>query len=711
MARSKTRIPTEPGTRHVLDQGPAAEQPSGDKPVLTPERELAKRYLDEIGAAQAKQRDWHLRGDAIIRRYKDDRDQQTQNSSQWVTRRMNVLWANVETLKPAMYAKTPKPNVSRMHKDQAPIGRWASIVLERCLGYELNSEDFDHTLRQCVADLLLPGRAVAWEVYDPTIKGEGEAAKVEWERSYTSYVNWKDFVTNQARNWEEVWFVAKRDYLTRSELVEKFGDKAANVTLDHAPEEPKVPEGQTQARKATVWTIWDKSRRKVCMVAPGCETGPLLDTDPPCNFDAFFPCPRPMFATLGSDSIVPVPDYALYQDQAEEIDLLTNRINAMIKALRVRGVYDASVGALNRLMQDGQDNDLFPVENWGLLSEKGGVAGVIQWIPLRDIAAALQIAYEARDKAKEAMYEVTGISDIVRGSTDASETATAQQIKSQWGSLRIRDRQTEVQRFARDLIRLKAEVICAHFGDETIKAMSGVKLLTGQQKQALAAWKATMQQGAQMAQAMAQAGQQPPPPPPPPVSKDLMQAEAEPTWDEVIGLLRSEKMRGFSIDIEADSTIEPDQRAEQENRVAFVGAIAQYMGAALPMLQAMPKAAPLVGELLMFAVRGWKVGETIETQIEQAMAQIAQMEPVPPPGAKPGVDPKAAAMEGELKSAELQLKAREGAAKIGIEEKKLAAEQQRVMTENSVEQGWQQLDSARLAFEMSQPPKPVGTRQ
>jgi hypothetical protein len=44
------------------------------------------------------------------------------------------------------------------------------------------------------------------------------------------------------------------------------------------------------------------------------------------------------------------------------------------------------------------------------------------------------------------IYEVTGISDIVRGQGNAQETATAQEIKSQWGSLRIRKLQKQIER-------------------------------------------------------------------------------------------------------------------------------------------------------------------------------------------------------------------------------------------------------------------------
>ena len=53
-------------------------------------------------------------------------------------------------------------------------------------------------------------------------------------------------------------------------------------------------------------------------------------------------------------------------------------------------------------------------------------------------AAVLNFLYQQREQSKQAIYEITGISDIVRGASHSSETATAQQIKTEWGSLRIK---------------------------------------------------------------------------------------------------------------------------------------------------------------------------------------------------------------------------------------------------------------------------------
>ncbi len=93
-----------------------------------------------------------------------------------------------------------------------------------------------------------------------------------------------------------------------------------------------------------------------------------------------------------------------------------------------------------------------------MFADGSKLADHIMWYPIDVISAALEKLYLARDQIKNVIYETTGISDILRGLTDPNETLGAQQIKTQWGSLRVQRKQAEVARFARDLFRLKAEI-------------------------------------------------------------------------------------------------------------------------------------------------------------------------------------------------------------------------------------------------------------
>lgn len=624
-------------------------------------QELCSYWLSNIETAERKLKSWQARGDQIIKRYKNKRGSATGANGTGIAvdrRRMNVLWSNVQTLKPTLFSRLPKPNVSRRNKDKDPVGRWASIVLERCLVNSLDMQPFDYTMEQAVEDRLLPGMANCITEYVPQVDND----QVGWQEAKTRYIHWKDQITNVSRNWSEVWYWGYKSYLTRKEVrdtvMASTGDEAkakqisTDIVLDHKEDKDTDAEA-----KATVWCIWDKSTKQVLHVATGYAQAPLAVMDPPVKFDGFFPCPRPLSATTASDSTIPVPDFDQYQDQADEIDMYTQRIGILGKSLKLRGLYAADVDSIKQLMENASEADLIGVDNWAMFAERGGMKGVVEWFPLDMIANTLMQCIQAREQAIQVMYQITGISDIQRGATDASETAAAQQLKAQFGGIRVKDTQRDVQRFIRDTIRLQAEIISEHFKLPVLQKMSGVKLLTEQQKK-------MVQQAAQMWQQFAQSQQPPQPgqPPMPPAqppgvpqpSEDMLDALKEPSWEQVMALLRDDKLRGFVVDVETDSTIEPDQIAEQQKAEQFLTAVAQFMTAMLPVLQIEPNLAPLVGELMMMGVRNFKAGETIETQIEEAVEALEKKAANPPPP-KPTPEELQAQVDAQNNKQKMQL--------------------------------------------------------
>lgn len=658
----------------ALDDDPVQISPD-ERPEKTPEQ-VAKFWLDNIASAEKKRKPFIVRGKQIIKRFKNKRTLTTLGVP-IANRRMNVLWSNVQTQKPVLFAQTPKANVSRRNKAKDPLGRTASIVLQNCLQNSIAMEDFDFVMGQVVEDRLLPGAGIAMVEYVPQV----EQDQVGWQAAETRYIHWEDWLTNVARVPQENWFFAYRVFLTRNECYQAAlngsvspenpeGDKEfaeevrREVTLDHKEDDNKTGEkGNTAGpAKAVVWVIWNKNDKQIIQLATGYTQAPLAVMPPPVNFDDFWPCPRPLQSTTTNDSTIPVPDFEQYVDQADEIDMLTQRIGLLAKSLRMRGVYAADIDSLKELMDSG-DQDLIPISNISFLLEKGGLEKAVLWMPIEQIAQCLLHCYTARDQAMSVMYQITGISDIMRGDTEASETLGAQQLKAQFGGVRVRESQKDVQRFIRDLLRKKAEVICEHFSLETIQAMSGVKLLTQQQKQTILQAQQVMQQYQQIAQQAQAQGMAPPPPPNlPQPPQEMLDAMNEPTWEEVMGLLKNEKLRGFVVDVETDSTIEPDQQAQQAAAVAFTGAVAQFMTAALPILQVEPEAADLIGELLSWTTRQWKAADTIESSIDEFVEKIKKKAAQPQPP-----NPQVVAEQERAKAETLKAQASVQVANIGVQ--------------------------------------------
>jgi len=572
-----------------------------------------QKYLNIIAQYDNEFKKWEARTQKIVKRYRDDNRNQNTNE----TAKFNILWSNVQTLIPAVYARLPKAAVSRRFGDNDPVGRVASQLIERSLDFEIEHySDFRSAMRHAVEDRFLGGRGVAWVRYEPHVVAqdmpedgyqitedvdketgtgnEGNAAtldgsagmdaepqeEIEYECAPTDYVHWKDFGHSIARTWEEVTQVWRWVYMTREALIERFGEEVGNkIPLDAGPETNKqYGQNNRDFTRAKICELWDLETEKVYWLSK--NVGQIIDErDDPLGLEGFFPCAKPLYATMTSDTLIPVADFVLYQDQAQELDILTDRIDGLVKALRIRGVYDASQPALQRLLTEGDNNTLIPVDKWMGFSEKGGLKGSIDILPIDQIAGALIQCYRARDEIKGQIYEITGISDIVRGQTSASETATAQQIKGQYAGLRLRSMQEDVALFASELIRLKAQIICSKFQPQTIVQYAAAEQMSDADKQL--------------------------------VPQALM-------------LIKDKVLRNFRIEVAADSLVQIDENQNKRDRVEFLQAMGGFLSQALPMGQQAPELVPMLVDMVKFGMSAYKQAEPIEGTIDQALEQMKQ---------------------------------------------------------------------------------------
>jgi hypothetical protein len=675
------------------------------------------RWVKEIELYESKASEWETKAKKILRRYKDER-----NAREGKESRYNVLWSNIQTLLPALYAKNPKPDFQRRFLDADPIGRVACQVLERATAFTLDKEDFFLTARQCVTDRLLPGRGTVWIRYvphfaeggegmlgneGPTIDDDADANEapdvpqtassgepivdVEYEEVDIDYVHWSDFGHTIARTWQEVRAVWRICYLTRPELVKRFGaDKGKRVPLDYKPEDLKGQEVTEYQQKARIYEIWDKTTKKVIWLSKGMMFETLDERDDMLGLEGFFPCPRPMLPNHANDTVIPVPDYAMYQDQANQLDDLTSRAKLLADALRVVGVYDSSTPGLQQLLSGGYENRLVPVDSWAAFAEKGGMKGAVELLPMDMIAQTLLSLYDTREKVKQDLYEITGMADIIRGSTDPDETYGAQKIKSNWASIRLVDMQAEVQRFARDVVVLVAEVLANQFDIKTLAEISGYPLMTAQEKEI-----------AQMIQKLGGT-----------LPDDMEKPAYEPTWEEVDKLLRDSNMRHFRLDIETDSTLKMDQMQEKQDRTEFLTAIGGFLKSAEG---ADPAMMPLLGQMLMFAVRAFPVGKQMESCLQETVdalekrAKQAQDNPQPNPeqvkaqtqiqiaqGKQQG-DMQAEQMRGQIEMQKLAMQRQNDERKAQLDAW-VAEMQQRAQAQQAAQE--QQLEAQRNAMQM-----------
>ena len=618
---------------------------------------LNKTYTDwynTIAQYDKSFREWEARVPRIIKRYRDD--SRTRNNP---NARFNILWSNVQVIKPAIFARLPRPDVSRRFRDNDPIGRVASMMLERALEYEVEHyHDYRSAMDNAVLDRLLGGRGTAWVRYEPHIVAEQSATRdglagqdvgngvqitedadeaetenaelveseerIEYECAPVDYVHWRDFGHTVGRTWEEVTAVWRKVYMSRQALIDRFGEEVGSkIPLDTKPDSDKWATKQMAAEhfQACIYEIWDKEQGKVFWISK--SMGEILDEkDDPLQLEGFFPCPKPMYATLTTDSLEPIPDFVLYQDQAKQLDTLADRIDGFINALKVRGVYDASEPSLARLFSEGENNTLIPVKNWAAFAEKQGMKGAIDLVDITPIAQALTMCYQAMEQVKGQIYEIMGIADIQRGQTDPNETLGAQIIKSNNAAGRLKTMQHAVVDFATELLSIKAQIICKHFTDDTIVKISGAMQLSPQDQQLV---------------------------------------------PQALQLLKDEPAKNFRIEVTSDSMIYQDEQQEKADRIEFLGALSQFMNQALPVATQAPELTPLLMEMLKFGVTAFKAGKGMEGLIDETADQFRN---------------KAKAMEGQPKPPPIEIQKLQMQSQ--MEQQKMAAQTQAKQAEAQI---------------------------
>lgn len=587
----------------------------------------AGKWLDRINQADKAEKAWRITAGKIITKYRSDDGVDVQGNRRQES--FNILWSNVETLSPALYNRTPKPDIRRRFADADPVAKSVSELLTRASEYTFEAEDFDRCMQYVVHDALLVGRGVARVRYDPVFVAhqddgdddgdeptESAPDDLAAERVCFEHVQWDDFRCEPCRNWKDVTWVAFRLFLTKKELVDRFGEAGESVPCDHTSREsvtgtPNSPNNsdRDEENRGKVWEIWDRTTRRVTFLAPEVDGGDgkgmiLSEEDDPLSLTGFFPVPQPLYTTEDPSSLIPVPDYEIYSVLAGDLDRTTKRIIHLTKAIKVAGIYDASLPELQNLYGDG-DARLEPSQNVMALIERGGLEKAIWFAPLEPIIIALRDLYQHREVIKQAIYEITGVSDIMRGQTMASETATAQQIKGQWGSLRLQRRQRDVQRFARDMLRLSVEVMAERFSPETLSMMTGIQHPTNEQRMLAQ-------------QVQAQGGQLPP---------EMAEIMSRPTWDDLLQVMRNDLILSYRIDIETDSTIAPDAAAEQQAMAELMAGVSNFVATIGPAVASGYLPMDVAKSLLLMAVRRFKAGPAIEGEIEKIQQPPQQPQP------------------------------------------------------------------------------------
>lgn len=621
-------------------------------------RKSASFWHKHVEGAKEREKDWRKKAEDVEHRYLDERQRYTGGRD--YERRVNILWSTTETLKSALFAQLGQPDVRRqfpMPGRANMVARTAAVIMERSLVACNNRYDPEGEIEAAISDYLIAGRGQCWLEYEADVSDDDRVIE---QRARIVYVNWPDFLHGNGKCWSNIRWVGRRHYYTKQDLKRDWPEDADDIPLNYDIDDGKSREKPDEDfKRAIVYEIWDRQKKQRIYIAEGFDHE-LERQDDPYQLENFFPCPEPLYAVRTTGDLVPTPEFTQWEDQATELDRIHTRIWRLIEQLKYCGVYDGSNEDDDTLKNLGklQDGEFIPHANFAELIKAGGLAQIFQVRELQPIATAIQHLTARADRLIEFIYELTGISDIARGSTDPRETAKAQEKKAQFGAQRLDKRRREIDRFIGDLYRMKAEVIAEHFTRERLEQMSGVKIpfqaeieqaeqtlqrvqqvMQQRQQQQQAAQQAQQQGGQQQpGQAMqgAQGAQQMPQQRPQPVDvtplvlmdreqlEDAKRTTEAPSWEEVRAILRSDDRRNYNVQVETDISALGDQEQEKQSRLEFTKVIADLMERAVPAAQGNPAMGELMKETVLFVARSYKVGRTLEETLEDAFDKLQQ---------------------------------------------------------------------------------------
>lgn len=612
---------------------------------LNPDYDNFLEWVEKEGKAHTKYR---KRAKKVVEQYIDEEERVARTLGS----KFNILYSNVETIHSAVLSETPAPDVRRRYPEQDlggpgdddtkrqmaklknKISKDAALVIERALAFSIDDYDFKSELDKVVNDRLVPGLGISRVVFDPDIRtipnripvdivedlddegaeitryqvdgedvepefdGEipyvqGEDEVTGFERVFIQHYPWDRFIWEDADCWRNVSKAGFIHFLDQDSLKDQF-DNWDEIPLGYTRMGEKVTGDGNDATHAKIYEVFCKRSGRLKIFSEGMKDF-IQNEKFELGLEGFYPFPPPLMANTKSGSLIPVPDYAFYEDQARELDELTKRIFGLVKQLKHRGIYDSTFGELIAL-KDSNDGDLVPVTDMQHRVPGVTMDNVVKYFPTDQLIQTIRELIVQREQLKQTIYEITGISDILRGATKASETLGAQKLKSHFGGLRIANKQAPINAMIRQIFRMKAEIIAEHFSKETLTDMTGIEVT-----------------------------------------------------DDMMALLRSQKLRTFKIDVESDSTVFKDMEEEQKNRTELLASITQYLTAVAPAVQAGYLPLETAKEMLLFAVRAFKSGRELEDSLDEIGGNMGQLQP------EQGVDGMGGAGPGDqIQSPELQ---------------------------------------------------------
>lgn len=549
--------------------------------VFESPRETVSYWKNALELAEMD--DWRKQAKEVVKIYDGDKKVA-----------FNILYANTEITRAALYNSVPVPDIRVRYGDRNEVARKGGSILERAILYGLDEYDFDDVLRNVALSVALISRGTARVKYVPimrTVEEEDEAGAVvkreivAWQMATCEFVRWDKFRHGPGVTWSDVPWVAFETAMSRDELLAIPGLEDADAKrvpldmFDGEMSDDKAKSEKSVFRHAKVWQIWDKDTRQVFLVCPGFADKPLAIIPDPLGLLDFFPCPKPVYFLRKEGDLTPVCPYDQYEHQARELNRVTLRMHALVAMLKVRGVRASEVPEIAQVMS-AADGEFIPSQ--GALAAMGGangLSGAIWMMPIREIITVIRELSQQREQIKQTIYEIAGISDIMRGAVSPDEKLGQSQMKGQYGSMRLSGAQSDLQRFVAEIFRIKAQIIANKFSADTLGVIAGENINP-----------------------------------------------------QVLDFLRNDVLRSYKVDIETDSTVRGDMVRAQQNLMTFIDGTSRYAQQIVPAVQAGIVPKDLALTVFSTFARQFKLGKELDDKLSLYIEQAEKQSQAPAQG-------------------------------------------------------------------------------
>lgn len=605
------------------------------------------------------------------------------NESEYSTyvRAYPIYHFSCKILESAYYAKTPKVRSSRKHGIEDEMALTMSLIVDRLGQNLIDQGNFDQTIRAAVQDYIHAAKTTTQVVYTTDLEatrmplileGENESngiyKKIDSDEVYEGEVK-KDsngyfYEDNRPLEASQKVFLSPCLYdeilhTPHAKSQMEITEKAYRFCMDYEEAERRFntnPDGTKKGlslpystgklykdgedenysdsmdlpgKQLEGWECYCKHTKTVYWVSEEYPDSFLAQAKDPYEFADFFPSPAFIISNKHRKSLFATPAFVYLESTCNQLHESYYRARRLADAVKRKAlVYGLSVevvAALNKI--EGEEFVL--VGDLQEILEKGGIERYIQYLPVRELVDSLSECLRIEEHFKQNFYEWFRLPDILRGTSDPSDSLGAQEIKSDAANDSFRYDKKQIVDLCRDSAELMLDMALKVYSDEKIARICGWEF---------------MESG--------DPGSPPSQENPAGVPPKLGHKER---FFEALARLRNDSERLVRIDFETDSSSFRDEAREIERQKMISSTVIQ----GLQMLGGIqnPEFSRIALKLLLSVVESMGGSAESEDMIKSAASDLEKSRNAPPPPPPPDYE----AMKIQIKAQENEIRANKNA--------------------------------------------------